>query len=196
MENTDTSKHKIGDIVTIRSWDSMVEEFGVDFDGSIKVPGRFLPEMRYLCNGTYQIDKCTHTDTGEVYYLLDGHMWQITEKMLTTWEKKNAKSTKHETNVNTLETNILAWAKERGILDNSSAKDQMLKCVEEVGETARAILKNNVEDAKDGIGDTIVTLIIVAAHLNTDIGQCLDMAYNTIKSRKGKMVNGAFVKEV
>ena len=47
----------------------------------------------------------------------------------------------------------------------------------------------------DGIGDTFVTLIILSQQLGLDPKECLEMAYNVIKGRSGKTVNGVFVKK-
>ncbi|WP_251843081.1 MazG-like family protein, partial [Enterococcus faecalis] len=72
---------------------------------------------------------------------------------------------------------------------------QMLKVVEEVGEVAAALARNNKNDLRDGIGDVVVTLVILAMQNDMDLYECLNQAYNEIKDRKGKNVNGVFVKE-
>lgn len=92
-------------------------------------------------------------------------------------------------------TNIIEWAKERGILNPENAPKQMAKVLEEVVELNKAIVMNNKPEIIDGIGDSIVTLIILAEQLGLDVEDCLESAYNEIKDRKGKLVNGLFVKE-
>ncbi|MCU2281264.1 MazG-like family protein, partial [Enterococcus faecalis] len=72
---------------------------------------------------------------------------------------------------------------------------QMLKVVEEVGEVAAALARNNKNDLRDSIGDVVVTLVILAMQNDMDLYECLNQAYNEIKDRKGKNVNGVFVKE-
>lgn len=94
-----------------------------------------------------------------------------------------------------MKNKVLQWAKEKGILEKSTPKDQMLKTVEEVGELAKAIGKNDKEEIKDGIGDITVTIIIQAELNGLDFDECLESAYEIIAKRKGKMVNGIFVKE-
>ena len=47
----------------------------------------------------------------------------------------------------------------------------------------------------DGIGDVLVTLIIVAEQLGLTLTECLAVAYLEIKDRKGRLVNGTFIKE-
>lgn len=88
---------------------------------------------------------------------------------------------------------VVFWAKERGILDDPNPYTQALKTVSEVGEFADNIAKGRC--VKDDIGDILVTLIIQAAIQNTSLEECLDIAYNTISKRKGKLVNGVFIKE-
>ena len=90
---------------------------------------------------------------------------------------------------------IRLWASERGLYDGGDAKTQALKLVEEVGETCRAILKQNHKEAVDGIGDCVVVLTNLAELMNTNIETCIDIAYNEIKNRTGKMSNGTFKKD-
>ena len=86
------------------------------------------------------------------------------------------------------------WAIERNI-ENGDPKFQLCKTLEELGEFAKAVNKNDKIGQIDGLGDTLVTLIIVAMQLKLDIKECLEYAYNEIKDRKGKTVGGIFVKE-
>ena len=90
---------------------------------------------------------------------------------------------------------IRDWAKERGLYDKGDPKTQALKLVEEVGETCRAILKEDKIEAIDGIGDCVVVLTNLAELLGTPIEVCINAAYNEIKDRKGKMNNGTFKKD-
>lgn len=85
------------------------------------------------------------------------------------------------------------WAKNKG-LDKADPSKQMLKVVEETGEVAAALARNDQDDLRDGIGDVVVTLIILALQSEMDIYECLNVAYDEIKDRTGKMVNGVFVK--
>jgi len=94
-----------------------------------------------------------------------------------------------------LVTNVTAWAQEKGLLEKQNAPKQMLKIMEEVGETASAILKNDHAKIIDGIGDSLVTLIVLSKQLGLEPLHCLEVAWNEIKDRKGKMVDGTFVKE-
>lgn len=150
--------------------------------------------------------------------------------------------------MNELQTNVVQWAKTRGLLDNVTKErieKQTLKVIEEVGETAGAYIKGNVDEFHDGLGDVAVTLIILAAmkeveivdfdftrrykmpllvitecigffeskqpslyisnayrHLQlfaeengTTLDHCLELAYNVISKRTGKMVGNTFIKD-
>ena len=90
---------------------------------------------------------------------------------------------------------IRFWAKDRGLYDGGDPKTQALKLVEEVGETCRAILKEDAPEMIDGIGDCVVVLTNLAELIGTPIEECIDKAYNEIKDRKGKMDNGTFKKD-
>lgn len=89
---------------------------------------------------------------------------------------------------------IKEWVLARN-LQTGDPRQQMCKTVEELGELANAINKNKINEAKDGLGDVIVTLVCIAEQLQVDINECIDIAYNEIKDRKGKLINGLFVKE-
>jgi len=89
---------------------------------------------------------------------------------------------------------IRAWATERGLYTNGDTKTQFCKLMEEGGELGRAILKNDAHEFVDAIGDMVVVLTNLAHLGGTTIEQCIDAAYAEIKTRKGKMLNGTFVK--
>lgn len=58
-----------------------------------------------------------------------------------------------------------------------------------------ALARGNKNALKDGIGDAIITLIILAMQCDLNAVKCLESAYNEIKDRKGKTVDGIFIKE-
>lgn len=91
--------------------------------------------------------------------------------------------------------NVLEWADERGLLDNSGAERQALKAMSELGEFADEILKGDKTKQEMELGDVIVTLILTAHKLGLDIEDALEVAYQKIKNRKGSTVGGIFVKE-
>jgi NTP pyrophosphatase (non-canonical NTP hydrolase) len=92
--------------------------------------------------------------------------------------------------------NITQWADDKGILVSDNAPKQSMKIMEELGETMGAILKGKkTDEVIDGIGDIFVTVIILSKQLGLDPTECLESAWNEIKDRKGKTVNGTFIKE-
>ena len=101
-----------------------------------------------------------------------------------------------------LEKKVIKWADSKGIFENSTPIKQINKTQEELLETLQALviydmidLKHKLSDVEDGIGDMLVTIIILSKMVGLDSVKCLDTAYDVIKGRKGKMVNGFFVKE-
>lgn len=95
----------------------------------------------------------------------------------------------------TRENDVINWAVERGLIVPENAKSQLLKTLEELGEVSRALLKDKQEDFVDGVGDVLVTLIILCKIKGVNLEQCLEQAWNEIKNRKGKTVDGTFIKE-
>lgn len=165
--------------------------------------------------------------------------------------------------INTLQSNIEQWAVDRNLHTGNPVR-QTLKLVEELGELAAAIARNNQDEIKDAIGDiTVVTIILnkqlgyktsleyiindhtkyeksvsykeqvqpqffadlvnavnsitcnvaythrdsneiykvihaaisMAKSLGVDYIEAVEAAYDVIKDRKGKLVNGVFIKE-
>ena len=90
---------------------------------------------------------------------------------------------------------IRNWAQERGIYDKGNSHTQYVKLMEEAGELAQGLLKKDGYEIKDAIGDMVVVLTNLAALEGMQIENCIDSAYDEIKSRKGKMTNGTFVKQ-
>lgn len=91
-------------------------------------------------------------------------------------------------------SSVAFWGRDKKLDD---PKAQLNKVIEEVGEMAHEITRNRYESGmmSDAIGDTLVTVIILADILGYDPIDCLEEAYNTIKGRKGTTENGTFVKE-
>jgi NTP pyrophosphatase (non-canonical NTP hydrolase) len=88
---------------------------------------------------------------------------------------------------------IKMWHHDRNLIDGATDKDQFAKLIQEAGELSDNICKGN--DIRDDIGDMMVVLINIAERNGITISECLKTAYNDIKDRKGKMVDGVFVKE-
>ena len=89
---------------------------------------------------------------------------------------------------------IRQWAEDKGIYKSGDARTQYVKLMEEAGELAQAILKNDEHEVIDAIGDMVVVLTNLAKLRGHNIEDCIKSAYDVIKSRQGKMINGTFVK--
>ena len=90
---------------------------------------------------------------------------------------------------------IREWAMDRGIYKEGNSHTQYVKLMEEAGELAKALLNKDDLEIIDAIGDMVVVLTNLAAIEGLQIEGCIDTAYNVIKKRTGKMVNGTFVKD-
>jgi NTP pyrophosphatase (non-canonical NTP hydrolase) len=90
---------------------------------------------------------------------------------------------------------IRGWAEDRNLIKGSDMKSQFVKLIEEAGELANAIAKKNDIEFADAIGDMVVVLTIMAAQNGMMIEDCIDGAWQEIKDRKGKMIDGIFHKE-
>jgi len=95
-----------------------------------------------------------------------------------------------------LTVDVLQWAEERGIFAKATPLAQLNKTQEELDETIQAVKDEDEVEIADGIGDMLVTIIIAAKMTGFDSTACLQQAYDEIKNRTGKMVDGQFVKDV
>ena len=101
-------------------------------------------------------------------------------------------------NFEELKDKIIRWALKRD-LHQADPKIQWMRVTEEIGEIRDVLLKPTLFEApeqalKDALGDSLVTLIVLSTQLNLDLVKCLEIAYEEIKDRNGKMVNGTYVK--
>jgi NTP pyrophosphatase (non-canonical NTP hydrolase) len=90
---------------------------------------------------------------------------------------------------------IRQWAHDRNIIEGATPHAQVVKLLEELGELASGIAKGKLDMVADGIGDAFVVLTILASQHGMLIEDCVEAAWQEIKDRKGRMVNGCFVKE-
>jgi NTP pyrophosphatase (non-canonical NTP hydrolase) len=101
---------------------------------------------------------------------------------------------KYQMEINRL-NQIRQWAHDRNLIMGGTKQAQLCKLIEEVGELANGINKNRHEEVVDALGDITVVLVILAAQHDVTLEDCIDSAYNVIKDRKGKMVDGIFIRE-
>lgn len=98
---------------------------------------------------------------------------------------------------------IRDWAVQRNLIEGSTSQAQMNKMIEELGELSSVISKSNkngmtpniTQNIAQEIGDCVVVLTILARQKGLLIEECTNIAYEKIKDRKGKMIDGIFVKE-
>lgn len=90
---------------------------------------------------------------------------------------------------------IRQWAHDRNLIEGSNPRAQMLKLMEEIGELAQGVNRSDMAEIEDVIGDCCVVLCILAAQYGMSIEECVMSAYHEIKDRKGRMIDGVFVKE-
>ena len=115
-----------------------------------------------------------------------------------------------------LQAKVLKWADDKDLLHSENADKQFMKFIEEVFEFKTEFNiwglykkfkhdKNIEQDfsikehdvwmsMKDEMGDIFVTLIILCEQIGIDPVKCLEMAYEKIKGRSGKTINGQFIK--
>jgi NTP pyrophosphatase (non-canonical NTP hydrolase) len=110
------------------------------------------------------------------------------------------KNTKEEKTMKTQETinAVRAWGIEKGITGPDGARNenaQFYKLIEEATELAKSIVVNDHDEKIDAIGDCTVVLILMADIIGETFEDCLESAYNVIKSRTGRIVEGAFIKD-
>ena len=96
-----------------------------------------------------------------------------------------------------IEMLIIQWSESRKIIPNSNPESQLLKAVSEMGELADATIKKDKEAVIDAVGDVMVCLINYCALQDIHLVDCMEVAYDQIKNRRGTLLpNGVFQKEV
>jgi len=93
---------------------------------------------------------------------------------------------------------VREWGMDKGIIGpegKATEQTQLTKLIEEVEELTDAVFDNDLNEKIDAIGDCTVVLILLADIIGVPFEECLESAYNVIKSRTGKMIDGVFVKD-
>lgn len=105
-----------------------------------------------------------------------------------------------------LKEKIVQWGKDRNIFEFSTPIKQLHKTQEELDETMNALVsfadaktekakQQAMEEVIDGIGDMGVTLMMLCHKVDVDFVECLASAYDVIKDRRGRVIDGLFVKD-
>lgn len=167
-------------------------EFGDVVRAKCSAPARAISSTKCLfvssmCNdlGIDNIDFDVSWDSNNLPLPSDKDLKNYRTKQLNTMHLQ----------IEEIETNVLRWATDKSLITPDNALKQFAKTVEELGETARALLKADKDGIKDGIGDVLVTLAIFAATQGLDLQTCFAAAWQEIKDRKGSTVGGIFIKE-
>ena len=172
-----------------KTWETLHGTFEINMD-TIKwimdnvSSSQFTTERCYIYNKAFAkyflIPK--HTDTSE----FNEYIKSLAKRKPNNWRYDNDDSERFQ--------KIRDWAGERGLYTKGDTKTQFCKLMEEGGELGRAILKDDKHEFVDAIGDMVVVLTNLAHLGGTTIEECIDAAYNEIKTRTGVMSNGTFVK--
>ena len=142
-------------------------------------------------------------------YVLLQKRWTREKSNLSAMNLKRShqiKSTLDNMEYPELKEKIVQWGKDRNIFEFSTPIKQLHKTQEELDETMQALVQfadaksdkdkqDALEEVVDGIGDMGVTLLMLCHKMDIDFIECLESAYDVIKDRKGKMIDGLFVKE-
>ena len=120
----------------------------------------------------------------------------IYNKAFEKFNEELIKQNEHEKIEENVYDLIRDWAKVRGIYEFGNSKTQYIKLMEEAGELAQALLKKDEPEIKDAIGDMMVVLTNLAHLEGLKAEDCITSAYDVIAKRKGKMINGTFVKQL
>lgn len=89
--------------------------------------------------------------------------------------------------------NIANWHQDRNLIDGSTDQAQYVKLIEEAGELAGNIARGR--DVRDDIGDMLVVLINIMERNGLTMSECLAVAWDDKKHRRGRLVDGVFIKE-
>ena len=139
--------------------------------------------------GLYELAKCKQIN-GINHLISEPIGYLSVEKVLKIINGEEKMTNTLDQLVKQVET----WSVDKN-LHNGNSDRQTLKFYEEAGEIAAALSRGQMDALKDGIGDTVVTLIILAQQQGWTLEECLQYAYDEIKNRKGKTINGTFVKD-
>ena len=173
-----------------KTWETLHGTFEINMD-TIEWIMNNVTTSQYTTERCYIYNKAfakyflipSHTDTSE----FNEYIKSLSKRKPNNWRYDNTEDDRFQ--------KIRDWAGERGLYTNGDTKTQFCKLMEEGGELGRAILKKDKHEFVDAIGDMVVVLTNLAHLGGTTIEECIDAAYNEIKTRTGVMSNGTFVKD-
>lgn len=110
------------------------------------------------------------------------------------WREPEVKEENEKMIIDDYVEEINEWATKRGLNETSNDK-QLIKLTEELGELAEGHNKNNDDKVVDSLGDMFVVMTIYCLQRGINLSECINEAVDTIMDRKGKLVDGVFIKE-
>jgi len=114
------------------------------------------------------------------------------QDMRKKWKENSCRNEQRTKDLHELINSVVGWHHDRNLIEGSTDKDQTLKLLQELGELSDSVCKGN--DIRDDIGDMLVVMINIIERNNLTFEDCLEKAWDDIKDRKGRMIDGIFVK--
>ena len=138
-----------------------------------------------------QLEKHMGRTTVEKLYNTSADLTTATDVVFTSYPE--GMTVEEQNDLDTLIHKVIGWHYDRNLIEGSTDKDQVLKLAQELGELSDSVCKG--KDVKDDIGDMLVVMLNIAERNGVILAECLQKAWDDIKHRKGRMIDGIFVKE-
>ena len=138
-----------------------------------------------------QLEKHMGRTTVEKLYNTSADLTTATDVVFTSYPE--GMTVEEQNDLYTLIHKVIGWHYDRNLIEGSTDKDQVLKLAQELGELSDSVCKG--KDVKDDIGDMLVVMLNIAERNGVILAECLQKAWDDIKHRKGRMIDGIFVKE-
>ena len=138
-----------------------------------------------------QLEKHMGRTTVERLYNTSVDLPTATDVVFTSYPE--GMTVEEQNDLYTLIHKVIGWHYDRNLIEGSTDKDQVLKLAQELGELSDSVCKG--KDVKDDIGDMLVVMLNIAERNGVILAECLQKAWDDIKDRKGRMIDGIFVKE-
>lgn len=170
---------------------SLYEDIDGELVSTLDIKGNYINEGEGA-RKVYKINKGDKLAQLVIVPIFTPELTEVEE--FKTKSKRGAGEMNNKLTIDQLIKKVEQWSKDKD-LHNGNPDRQALKFYEEAGEVGAALSRGQMDALKDGIGDTVVTLIILAQQHDMTLQECLQFAYDEIKGRKGKTLNGTFIKE-